>query len=385
MVSRKIANVLLFNSINTKDKDRDIYTIKIGNLALLINYNSHDYRKLKMSLLMLVKTPIEWNIFNEQIGEQTEWGASGFLASAVVKKQGLLEYSYSPHFLQIILDPQKYALINLDESLQLSSQYSACLYENCVRYAGIGQTPWWKINDLRRLTGAYDDLYHNFEDFKKRVIDFSIREINQKCNLKISMKFQNTHKKPDNIKFIVKKVSKCFSLDLNTKLRDIFKFSKENAERLLEKFGKSKVEEKIDYIINSNTYKNQGIKSLSSYLVSALENNYIETVKKPVTNLISMPSFNKEEKVIQKSTINQEKLLNNLKEVILFVRTNFKVVSETYKDLFVFSIKNTSLYSKFIDEGFDCEEVMRKLIIFYQDQWHTLIPSAFWDLCYEKI
>jgi len=128
LLSRKIANVLLFNSIKSKDSSNGIYNIKIGSLAALTNYNSHDYRKLKMALLMLVKTPIEWNIFDEQIEEQIEWGVSGFLASAVVKKQGLLEYSYSPHFLQIILEPRKYALINLEESLQFTSQYSICLY-----------------------------------------------------------------------------------------------------------------------------------------------------------------------------------------------------------------------------------------------------------------
>ncbi|MGI9215330.1 MAG: replication initiation protein [Gammaproteobacteria bacterium] len=385
LLSRKIANVLLFNSIKTKDPYQGIYNIKIGNLAALTNYNSHDYRKLKMALLMLVKTPVEWNIFDEQIEEQVEWGVSGFLASAMVRKQGLLEYSYSPHFLNIILEPQKYALINLEESLQLTSQYSICLYENCIRYIGVGQTPWWKIEDLRRLTGAYNDLYHNFEDFKKRVLDFSLNDINQKCNIKIIMKLQKIHRKPDSIKFIVKKISKCFSLDLHTKLKSIFKLSKDEIDNLIEKFGADKIEEKVAYIINSNSYKNQGIKSLGSYLMSALENNYMVTkdAKQALYSLPQIPSYHQQRSTSIK--INQEALQDNIKKIILFIRPRLHLIPITYKDLFIFSIKNNELCKIFIDKGFDSDEVMQKLITFYKDQWHTLIPSDFWNLYYEKI
>ena len=372
----------MFNSIKSKDSFNAIYNIRIGSLAALTNYNSHDYRKLKVALLMLVKTPIEWNIFNEQIEEKIEWGVSSFLASAVVKKQGLLEYSYSPHFLEIILEPRKYALINLEESLQLTSQYSICLYENCVRYAGVGQTPWWKVEDLKRLTGAYDDLYHNFEDFKKRVLDFSLEEINQKCNIKVSMKIQRIHRKPDCIKFTIKKISKCFSLDLHTKLKSIFKLQEEEVGNILDKFGLDKVEEKVNYILNTNTYKNQEIKSLSSYLFSALENNYIAPETKA--------SLNKPPQVQVCDTsklriINQTKLQDNIKKIIIFVRNNIETIPITHKDLFVFSIKNHAIYSKFVEYKFDSDEIMQKLIMFYQDQWHTLIPSVFWDLYYEKV
>lgn len=384
-MSRKIANVLLFNSTKSKDSSNGIYNIKIGNLAALINYNSHDYRKLKIALLMLLKTPIEWNIFDEQIEEQISWGVSGFLASVLVKKQGLLEYSYSPHFLQIILEPRKYALINLEESLQFTSQYSICLYENCVRYAGVGQTPWWKIEDLKRLTGAYDNLYRNFEDFKKRVLDFSLKEINQKCNINISMKIQNIHRKPDSIKFTIKKISKCFSLDLHTKLKSIFNLQKEEIDKILDKFGTDKVEEKVNYIINTNAYKKQEIKSLSSYLFSALEKNYIAPeIKAPLNKLPQVQMYDAR-KFNNPRAIDQTKLQDNIKEIVIFVRNNIQTVPVMYKDLFVFSIKNSAIYSKFIEHQFDSDEIIQKLIMFYKGQWHTLIPSEFWDLCYEKV
>lgn len=384
-MSRKIANVLLFNSIKSQDSSDGIYSIKIGNLAALTNYNSHDYRKLKIALLMLVKTPIEWNIFDEKIEEQISWGVSGFLASVLVKKQGLLEYSYSPHFLQIILEPRKYALINLEESLQFTSQYSICLYENCVRYVGVGQTPWWKIEDLKRLTGAYDNLYRNFEDFKKRVLDFSLKEINQKCNINISMKIQNIHRKPDSIKFTIKKISKCFSLDLNTKLKSIFKLQKEEIDKILDKFGLDKVEEKVNYIINTNSYKNQEIKSLSSYLFSALENNYIAPETKTLLNKPPQVQMYDAKKNTNSRAVDQAKLQDNIKEIVIFVRNNIQTIPVMYKDLFVFSIKNSAIYSKFIEYNFDSDEIMEKLIMFYKSQWHTLIPSKFWDLYYEKI
>jgi len=386
LLSRKIANILLFNSINAKNKEQTIYTIKIGHLAGLINYNSHDYRKLKMSLLMLVKTPIEWNVFDEQVDEQIEWGVSGFLSSAVVKKKGFLEYSYSPHFLQIILNPTKYALVNLDESLQLTSQYSMCLYENCIRYAGVGQTPWWQINDFKRLTGIHDGIYSNFEDLKKRVVDFSLKEINKKCSLKIGVKIQGTPKNPDNIsiKFVIEKVSKQFALNLPTKLKNIFKLSQPHVESLLEKFGETRVKEAVDYIINSNSYQSKAIKSLGAYLVSALDNDYKGVVQNQADNL-SCTQIVVQEKHVQKNNIDSTKLQHYQKEVIYFVRQNLDVIPITYKDLFAQFVKNTDSHQSFLDKGFNCDEVMHKLIMFYRGQWHTLIPSAFWDFYYEKV
>ncbi len=387
LLSRKIANILLFNSIKSNDTERaTTYTIKIGRLASMINYNSHDYRKLKLSLLMLVKTPVEWNFFDEDIEEETEWGVSSLLSSAVVKKKGFLEYSYSPHILQIIFNPAKYALINLDESLQLTSQYSMCLYENCIRYAGVGQTPWWPIDNFKRLTGVGDGIYNNFEDFKKRVLDFSLREINKKCSLKVGMKIQNINKKSNNIniKFTVEKTSKQFSLNVRDKLKNIFKITQPHMEALLEKFGETRVKETVDYIMNSNSYKNKTIKSLGAYLVSAVEKDYGTAVEN-LTEILPSSPIVAQKKHLQENKISLSKTIHYQKEIILFIRQNLDRIPVIYKDLFSNFIKNTSGNQNFIDKGFDCDEIMLKLIMFYKGQWHSLIPSSFWDSCYEKI
>jgi len=199
------------------------------------------------------------------------------------------------------------------------------------------------------------------------------------------MKIQNIHRKPDSIKFTIKKISKCFSLDLHTKLKNIFKLPKEEIDNILDKFGLNKVEEKVNYIINTNTYKNQGIKSLSSYLFSALEKNYITSEAKVSANKLPQVQICDARNLTNSRRINQTKLQDNIKKIIIFVRNNIETIPATYKDLFIFSIKNNAIYSKFIEYKFDSDEIMQKLIMFYQDQWHTLIPSEFWDLYYEKV
>lgn len=352
----------------------------------MINYNSHDYRKLKISLLMLVKTPVEWNVFDEDIEEEVEWGVSSLLSSAIVKKKGFLEYSYSPHFLKIILNPAKYALINLDESLRLTSQYSMCLYENCIRYAGVGQTPWWPIDNFKRLTGVGHDMYNNFEDFKKRVLDFALKEINKKCSLKVGMKIQNINKKLNNIniKFTIEKTSKQFSLNVRDKLKNIFKITQPHAEALLEKFGEMRIKETIDYIINSNSYKNKTIKSIGAYLVSALDKDYGTIIDNKTANL-SSANIVAQKNHFPENKIELSQTIYYQKEIILFIRQNLDRIPVIYRDLFSNFIKNTSSSQNFIDKGFDCDEVMLKFIVFYKGQWHSLIPSSFWDSCYEKI
>lgn len=54
--------------------------------------------------------------------------------------------------------------------MELKSQYSAILYENCYRYISLGQTPHWVVDDFRKLMGLEEHEYKEYKDLNKRAL-----------------------------------------------------------------------------------------------------------------------------------------------------------------------------------------------------------------------
>lgn len=76
----------------------------------------------------------------------------------------------------------KYHLIQVSD---LKSQYSIRLYELLIKYLSIGNSKKYPINDLRTLLGIGVNEYKTMSDFKKRVLDLAVTEINDKTDIKV--------------------------------------------------------------------------------------------------------------------------------------------------------------------------------------------------------
>jgi len=76
----------------------------------------------------------------------------------------------------------KYHLIQVSD---LKSQYSIRLYELMIKYLSIGNSKKYPINDLRMLLGIGVNEYKTMSDFKKRVLDLAVTEINDKTDIKV--------------------------------------------------------------------------------------------------------------------------------------------------------------------------------------------------------
>lgn len=76
----------------------------------------------------------------------------------------------------------KYHLIQVSD---LKSQYSIRLYELLIKYLSIGNSKKYPINDLRMLLGIGVNEYKTMSDFKKRVLDLAVTEINDKTDIKV--------------------------------------------------------------------------------------------------------------------------------------------------------------------------------------------------------
>ena len=73
----------------------------------------------------------------------------------------------------------------LEQVSDFKSQYSIRLYELLIKYKDIGNSKKYTIEEIRSLLGIGVNEYKVLADFKKRVLDLAVKEINDKTDTTI--------------------------------------------------------------------------------------------------------------------------------------------------------------------------------------------------------
>lgn len=277
LLQRKIANALLFNAYDDL-LNKSEHVIHIGTLCKLIGYDSNDHKTIKKSLVNLLATVIEWNLVDgNKLDENGVWNASSIIADASIDGS-MCTYSYSNKMKNLLHRPELYGRLNMLVQAQFQSTYGLALYENCIRYQNIEQTPVFDIQKFRKLMGVEDNKYKVFRDFKSRVLDKAIEEVNKYSPITIKPHFQKHGRKVVAIQFQICPVDRVIQVDESLSLREIlktrFKLSHVKIEEILLTYKEGYIQEKINLIEASPSYAQGKIKSLAKYFIAALQDDY---------------------------------------------------------------------------------------------------------------
>lgn len=102
--------------------------------------------------------------------------------------EGALEIVFTPAVVQGIsrIDGVKefFTQYLLSQTAQLKSVYSTRLYELLIQWRSTGKTPTVTLEELRAKLGIEKDQYKLMSDFKKRVLDLAVSDINEKTDIK---------------------------------------------------------------------------------------------------------------------------------------------------------------------------------------------------------
>ncbi len=281
LLQRKISNALLYNAYDNL-LTIDEHEIQITTLTKLIGYDSNDHKKIKQALMDLLATVIEWNIVDgDKIDQDGIWNASSIIADASIEGSRCT-YSYSNKMRRLLYHPNVYGRLSLEVQARFQSGYGLALYENCNRYQNIGQTPWFEIEKFRKLMGVDDNKYKIFRDFKSRVLDKSVDEVNKHTELTVEPRLKKINRKVVAIQFAINKENNKINrnkksqeiLTLFELLRKNYGLSEKQITDLVENYQKSYILEKIKLVEESNSYKSGKIKNLGKYLLCAISDNY---------------------------------------------------------------------------------------------------------------
>lgn len=365
LVQRKIANALLFNAYNELAEKQE-HQIHIRTLSELIGYNSNELNAIKRALVSLISSVVEWNLIDkERVDSAGVWNASAIISDASIDGP-VCTYSYSNKMRQLLFRPEIYGRLNMHIQAKFKSSYGLVLYENCARYQNVHETPWFDMMVFRKLMGVDENKYPVFKDFRKRVIDIAIKEVNEHSGMNVGYLLKKVGRKPVAIKFQVGSIEvkaqpqlpavQSESL-LETRLQSEFGFSSQQALSAIHDFGEKYIEEKIAIIKKSSSYKKRTIQHLAGYLQSALVKDYQPSTKISMT---SLPRAEYKTTVIQhdKARSNEEK-----KSQQAVLDKFYQLPQEEQNkllEIFTNTIKNTIYETLFIRDHLDNAIVLRK-------------------------
>lgn len=362
LLQRKISNALLYHAYPQLLQIEE-HEISVKQLCYLIGYNGNNHDAIKKSLKGLVQTVMEWNIIHDGIEE--DWTASTILACVRIKGPQCF-YAYSPRMRALLCSPKIYGKIKLNIQAKFKSSYGLALYENCARYNGLPATKWFDYTVFRMLMGVPEDKYIIFRDFKKRVLDKSVEEVNHHSDIDVTPEIRRKGREVISIRFILKMAQKqqlsttdsclvdetdCSIMPQNNKMLNRLVFdlniSSELALQLIKEYGVEYIAEKVDIIIKSKNYQNGNIPNLTGYLIDALRKNYLKPTPVNVN----------EKKYQQQNELKTQQELNILyeryqaKELIhLFMKIGASQQALILKE-FEFDIRRTSVSPMFASDG----------------------------------
>ncbi len=314
LLQRKISNALLFHAYKELMIQQE-HEITIKQLCKLIAYNGHNHAVIKEALRGLLSTVIEWNVVNDTTGNE-DWSASSILASVSLQGPHCL-YAYSPRMKQLLHSPSMFGKIDLLIQSHFKSSYGLALYENCIRYRGLAYTKWFDIEIFRKLMGVPAGKYSIFRDFKRRVLDKSIEEVNTYSDLIVEPEVLRERRQVIKIRFSLKERAKKTRLGHSTnqeiagsdassvdtismKLIKHYGLKPAQIAELKRQYSIESISEKISLIESSNNYQQGKVKNLAAYFLSALKYDFqpqkSSVLQKTVINMRneSQASINKQ-------------------------------------------------------------------------------------------
>ena len=112
---------------------------------------------------------------------------------AYIDEQAKVEIIFAPAIIPLITRLEKeFTKYDIQQVSGLSSGYAIRLYELLIAWRSTGKTPIIEINEFRKKLGVLDTEYKQMNNFKSRVLEPAITQINEKTDIKIKVEQHKT-------------------------------------------------------------------------------------------------------------------------------------------------------------------------------------------------
>ena len=136
------------------------------------------------------------NLFNRQFSYTAEYkrtGKTGVVRSRWVSRifyvddLALLEITFAPDVVPLVTRLEEhFTSYQAKQVAHLTSKYATRLYELLIAWREVGKVPQIEIGDFRNRLGLLENEYTAMSDFKKRVLEPSIKQINEHTDITVT-------------------------------------------------------------------------------------------------------------------------------------------------------------------------------------------------------
>lgn len=333
LLPRKAWNVLLINAYETLLTE-DVFIISKKTLAEAIGFNSNDTDALVVAMDKLQSTFVEWDVGGYSKAKGVSFDSLSKskvqMLGGVTIKGGNIIYDYSPQLKKILYNPVIYQRISISQQKVFNTAYGLYLWENCLKFVGVGSTGFSSVEEWRKLLGATTKAYDAFKTFKISVLVPAIKEINKLSNIHITLKTEKTGRKITHIGFDVveNKQEKFFVSDGVDDIKSSkeyqnlkeYKIEELKAITLIQEYGYKYISEKIKI-----TKEQVNIKNPAGFLIKSIEKDWkdstqefkkIEQQKQKEKRQRELEKRNRDAKKSKEVSLQKEEKRREIKEFI---------------------------------------------------------------------
>lgn len=215
LLQRKLSNAWLKNAIETKTDSEGWWTIEVKAMESLIGYDSKNREYLREAALDLMRIIFEWDVIASE--HKKSLLKASVLFPEVEILSHVIRYQISNQLRDKVLNPDIYALIDMNIVRKFRRAPSLALYEHCVRFEKIGRTaavPWEELRDIVLGESADAVSYSEFKYFRSKVLTPCISEINAESDIQVQLELSKVGKRVTTLQFIVEKKPNTDEIDL---------------------------------------------------------------------------------------------------------------------------------------------------------------------------
>ncbi|WP_270531810.1 replication initiation protein [Paraclostridium sordellii] len=332
-----IQNRIFYYCLLTAQKEKNgelSCTVKLEDIKKLIpNKNQRTLANIKKTIQILKQTSLEFE--KREDGDTIECDYNLIAGSEYNVNKETFKIKLADRLYRHLIDYTVYAPLNLDILTKFKSFYAQRLYELLRLWSRTDTliVKSFKIEQLRFVLGV-ENKYPAYKNFKQRVLNQAVKEINQVGNMKVDIEEVKNGRRVDEIKFIIfdyeKKVyfknnNPIVTNEDNIEMKKVEVISKDEKEesrdfyipnkklftaKTLDNFKK----DFLNYDFKDNTYK------------KLLQESILVTLEKDDEEKIKVKSYNYFKKTLE-NKIND---IQNKKDKSKSVNTRFHNINQNF-------------------------------------------------------
>lgn len=289
LLHRKIGNAWLKHAIESQPDSDGWWELSIKKLALNIGFDSNNRQYLKESAEALMRVVFEWDVI-APMDKRVQWKASVLFPEIEIRND-VIRYQISSQMRERMINPEIYAMIDMNVVRRFRRASSLAIWEFCVRFERIGRTAeveWRTFRDIVLGESPENSTYQEYKYFKSKVVNPAVAEINSESNHTIGLIEERIGKRVATIRFdIDRKASQDQSLPdprLNESLIDIVSLGvpQSEARKLTATHSAEHCMEALDYTRRRMAdQKLPRLANPAAYFRQALNNRYAADVPRP--------------------------------------------------------------------------------------------------------